>query len=182
MTRQRVRTWAADAPAESSRFSSYWDRLPSTSCPSARHSFQNFQPPQRKYRAKASDGTRYALWEKVSFFAPFRYGVSCPEVHEVDLKPFAYAELCVPTTTVLSYAALFFTSSPEDSESQLRKYCDAPEIGFERVVVDLGILGHGDKHRVRPHCAGRCCSGWWRRCWPRRKSRRVRCPPRGCLR
>ena len=52
-----VRLGAADAPAESSRFSSYWDMLPSTSCPSACHSFQYFQPPQSKYRP-VSDGTR----------------------------------------------------------------------------------------------------------------------------
>ena len=44
-----------------------------------------------KVPAKASDGTRYALWEKVRFFEPFRYGASCAEVHEVELKPFAYA-------------------------------------------------------------------------------------------
>ena len=47
---RRVRLGSADAPAESSRFSSYWDRLPPTSCPSACHSVQYFQPPQRKYR------------------------------------------------------------------------------------------------------------------------------------
>ena len=61
--------------------------------------------------------------EKVRFFEPFRYGPNCVEVHEkVALKPLAYASLCVPTTTVLSYAALFLTSSLRESASQLRKY------------------------------------------------------------
>ena len=78
----------------------------------------------------------------MSFFAPFRYGVSRPEVHEVDLKPFAY-ELRVPTTTVLSYTALFFTSSPEESESQLRPRshgCD---------VTDVLVVSHDRRGIVR---------------------------------
>ena len=39
----------------------------------------------------ASDGTRYALREKVRFFDPFRYGASCVEVHEeVEVTLLAY--------------------------------------------------------------------------------------------
>ena len=66
----------------------------------------------------------------------------------VELKPFAYASLCVPTTTVLSYAALFLRSCPSRSDGAVEEILDAAEIGFERVVVDLGVLGHGDQHRV----------------------------------
>jgi len=78
---RRVRLGSADAPAEGSRFSSYWERLPLTSCPSVCHSVQPFQRPQRKYRFE-SDGTRYALREKVRFFEPFRYDATCAEGHE----------------------------------------------------------------------------------------------------
>jgi hypothetical protein len=55
MTRQCVRTWAAYAQAENSRFSSYRDRLPSTSCLSSRHSFRCFWSAQ-----PASTGLRPA--------------------------------------------------------------------------------------------------------------------------
>ena len=73
--------WVLRTRRRNSRFSSYWDMLPPTSCPSACHSFQYFQPGQSMYRPE-SDGTRYALREKVRFFEPFRYGASCVEVHE----------------------------------------------------------------------------------------------------
>jgi len=82
VSERRVRLSSADAPAEGSRFSSYWERLPLTSCPSTRHSVQPFHAPQRKYRSQESDGTRYPLREKVRFFEPFRYGATCVEVHE----------------------------------------------------------------------------------------------------
>src|SRR5689334_3470183 len=121
MSRPSNDTLPADAPLENVRFSSYWEMLPSTSCPSACHWFEVFQPSQRKYRVKPSDGTRYLLREKVRFFEPFKYGVSCPELHDVNLKAVAYVELRVSTATVLSCAALFLTSSTGDSTPQSRK-------------------------------------------------------------
>ena len=74
-----LREWATGFDPE---VISYWDMLPAISCPSACHSFQIFKPPQTKYSVKESDGTRYALSEKVRFFEPFRYNASCSEVHD----------------------------------------------------------------------------------------------------
>ena len=53
-------------------------------------------------------------------FRAIQMGPSCAEVHAVELKALAYAKLCVPTTTVLAYAALFLTSSSGERKSQWR--------------------------------------------------------------
>src|SRR4051794_27794811 len=61
-----------------------------------------------------SEGTRYALCEKVRFLEPSRYGASCVDVHEASLKPLASAPGCVPTMIVLSCAetSCMWNSSP----------------------------------------------------------------------
>ena len=63
----------------------------------------------------------------------------------------ANAPLCVPTTNVLSCAALFCRSMVRpDQRAAVEEVGDRPEIVFERVAVDLGVLGHGDQHPVSP--------------------------------
>ena len=56
----------------------------------------------RRNHPPKGDGTSYSvLSEKVRFFEPSRYGASCAEVHEMELKPVAYTEFCA-TAIVLS--------------------------------------------------------------------------------
>ena len=70
----------------------------------------------------------------------------------MDPNPGAYAELCVPTTTVLWYAALFFTSSPKDSEAQ--KAATREKELSDKLAVDehlgagyVGLDFKGSQHR-----------------------------------